>query len=141
MALLKKAAVKNKPVVLANNSIEDFRKFDNKTLAEVDEMETLVDIKIGKSTYEGNVINNLVLEYEDKKVAIAFSRKLQPEDLVDDDILATSVFRIARRKGPEDKEGDYANYSGSLGISFGKPSGITFEEETSLVNLEPAVKN
>ena len=135
MALLgnKKTKSDRKPVTLANSDIERFRKWDKKTLADIDDMEpTLMDIRTGKSRNPNNQeeIYSLVLEFPNEKVAIPLSRKFNHEDLSDPDVALFSMVRISNKALPGEAP---ANASGPLYISFGRPSGITFEEEVSVV--------
>lgn len=137
MALLKKPAKAKKQVVLANNNIDQYKKFDGKTLLQVDATSKLVGIHLGSNNVNGTDIQNLVLEYDNQMVAFPLSRGLSedPTILLKMEELVDCQFQVRRKfDKANDTEGVYP-YSGPEYISFGKPTGITFD---SLENLVPA---
>lgn len=141
MSLLKEKVPANKGlrVVLVNQSEEiqkPFRKYDGKTLVEVDMLEDgkLTDITIGRKAWDGgDDIMNLVLHFKDKKVAFPLSRGFGGEVDNDPTVLLNGEFYLRKRMMENDAEGEP---TGAEYISFGKPSGITFDKETSLVSAE-----
>jgi len=137
MKLFKKEQIEKKPVILANNNLDRWKHFDGKTLLDIDASENLVDVKLGTSA---NDIENLILEYADKKVAFPLSRGLSVDTdiLNEEEVLISCQFNIRRKMVDGDEEGVP---SGVEYISFGKPSGITFKEEHSLVPADSAVNS
>lgn len=145
MAILKTIPgkeTKTKKVLLANQSettIKEFLGFDGKSLVEVDVMLNgkLTDITVGRKTLEdGSEIVNLLLHYPLRKVAIPMSRTFT--EVIDADPLALleGEFYVRNKFNEDtDTEGEYP-YSGPQYISFGKPSGITFDSEVSVNELQ-----
>lgn len=144
MALIKNTAGKDKPVrtvaVNYNQSmIERFKKWDGKSLVEIDATNNLTSLEIGRSTWEspeGDVeIINLVLGMKGEKIAFPVSRGFT-EDIDNDPTALLDGEFYVRNKFDEtkDTEGNYP-YSGPLYISFGKPAGLTMELK-SLVGVE-----
>lgn len=140
MALLKQTRkADSKPIHLANNDVAAWEVFNGKTLIEVDATQALTDIKVAMST---NDIPALVLEFADKKVAFPFSYGFDSADMSDPDIANYGTFYV-RNKRLKDAagnvlEGQELTPTGPKYISFGKPSGITFKSEESIVASEVA---
>lgn len=123
------------PVILVNQSEQtrkEFIKYADKSLVEVDVMENgkLEDITLGKRGWEGgDDIMNLVLVFKNKKVAFPLSRKFSEEVTNDPTALLDGQFYLRKRM----REGEP---TGEEYLSFGKPSGIAFDSELSLVTAQ-----
>lgn len=137
MSKLFKNATKKKTTILVNDNITMFANWDTKTLVDLDNENLLHNVTIGTGKYmvngETKEISTLIVELADKRVAVPFSRNFDPS-LLEGDEITSCMFRITRKQLDSDKEGEY---TGAQYMSFGKPSGITFEEEKSLINAEP----
>lgn len=139
MALLKGkvSAEKGKRTVLVNQSAEiqkPFRAWDGKTLVEVDAANELMDITIGKKTLEDStVITNLVIHLKTRKVAFPLSRGFADDVENDPTALLDGEFYLRKKMNEGDEDG---MPTGDEYISFGKPSGINFDSEESLVNAK-----
>lgn len=140
MQLKKKAEPKEgqKPVRLSRNSVETYRKFDDKSLLEVVAMEgdNLIDIKTGISS---NNIPALLLEYKDHVVAFSFSNGTD-ETFMESESGLDGIFRI-RRTQARDSEGNIKkgetpeNGTGPLTISFGKAGTITYSDVKQIAGV------
>lgn len=132
MGILKpKSEKKTKQVILVNakgnEKYADLVK--NKSLLDIDAEMNLLDIHLGTSSVignDGNPIRNLVLELEDKMLAIPFSRTFDYSLLEGDSLPDCKCYKNF-------KKDDQGNITEEEYISFGKPDGITLEL-TSLVN-------
>jgi hypothetical protein len=147
MALIKAkpgAEARGKRNVLANQTdetIKEFLSFDGKSLVDIDLKYDgkLIDIAVGKKALEdGTEITNLVLEFKDKRVAFPMSRGFSEELDENPDGLLDGEFYVRNKFGEGDVEGEYP-YTGAKYISFGKPSGITFDTLESAVKTEVVV--
>lgn len=125
--------------VLANQSeeiIKEFLSFDGKTLVDVDlKLDgKLLDIAVGKKELEdGTTITNLVMEFKDRTVGFPMSRGFAEDVDTDSEVLLDGEFYVRNKfDADKDVEGEYP-YSGPKYISFGKPSGITYDTVESLV--------
>lgn len=118
------------------NSIPDFSKtyakYDGKTLVEVDVMESgkLLDITVGQKEWEGGTITNLVLKFKDRNVAFPLSRGFAEDVEANPEALLDGEFYLRKKMKDGDVEGEP---TGDPYMSFGKPSGLTFDTEKSLV--------
>lgn len=130
-----------KRTVLVNQSVEiqkPFRSWDGKTLIEIDAANELVDITIGKKTLEDSTeITNLVLHFKTRKVAFPLSRGFAEAVAEDPTNLLEGEFYLRKKMIEGDEDG---MPSGDEYISFGKPSGINFDTEVSLVKAKEAVE-
>lgn len=143
MALLKGKLSENKGkrTVLVNQSAEiqkAFKGWDGKTLIEVDAANKLVDITVGKKQLEnGETITNLVVHFETRKVAFPLSRGFAEMVETDPTALLDGEFYLRKKMLENDEEGVP---TGDEYISFGKPSGINFDSEKSLVTAEETIE-
>lgn len=140
MALIKNAqqkdrATKTVSVNYNEDLINRFKKWDGKSLIDVDAKETLTSIEIGRKEWEGGEIVNLVIGMKNEKIAFPLSRGFA--DTVDEDpsALLEGEFYVRHKMGEGDTEGEYP-YTGPLYISFGKTAGLTFDKVTSLIDAE-----
>src|SRR5690606_37975109 len=99
MKLFNQTKTEKKPVILANNNVDAWKKFDGKTLLEVDTKEPITDVKLGRNTWEDKDIYSLILEYKDRKVAFPLSKGLSVDTdiLRDPEQLINCVFNVRRK--------------------------------------------
>lgn len=141
MALLKKPTAAKKPIVLATNNPAAFDSWKDKTIGQIDEETTLLDIKVATSTNPktGEQIESLAFEFDDRFVVFPFSRGIETARLMEDGYLVNLTCRRTKKYNPDGQD-EPDNPTGPEYISFGLPSGIKFDKMESLVEAEPAVK-
>lgn len=143
MALLKKdpaKTVKTKTVSVNSNAslVDKYSKlWAGKSLEEVDATTTLKKISTGKKTLEnGDTIHNLIIQFpKGDRIAFPLSRGFS-ESIEDDPtaILDGEFYAANKFNEDTDTEGEYP-YTGPLYMSFGKPSGLSFDEEETLAEV------
>ena len=134
MAIIKNLAGKKRDskivsVNFSTTQLDKYSKWAGKSLMEVDEEEEFEKISLGKTNWEGKVINNLVVEFTDG-TGIAVPLSYAFAEVVDDDEdqLIYGDFFVANKFNEEqDTKGEYP-YTGPTYMSFGKPAGLTFDE-------------
>lgn len=112
-------------------------------MGDIDSELNLTDIEVGTSTIRGAEVESLILGFEKEDVVFPLSNGFDTS-IFDTDSLADCRFYVTRKR-KRDQNGDLLpgeelTPTGDEYISFGKPSGITFESRRSLVDAE-AVTN
>ena len=140
MALIKKVAGKTETparTVSVNTTeelINKFKKWDGKTLVDIDATTELKSITVGRKEWDGGTIVNLIIGFpKGDRVAFPLSRGFSATIDEDETELLNGEFYVSKKMKEGDEEG---NPTGDTYISFGKPSGLTFDEEKSLVDAE-----
>ena len=131
MVKFKPQATKAKPTILASNHAEYLTEdWDGKSLFDIAERIDIERVFSAPSNVigeDGKPIVNLLLEMPDKIVAFSYSRGFD-EAMLSDERLQNCQFYVRKKIVDGDAPGEP---TGPLRISFGKPSGITFDLTTA----------
>ncbi len=150
MAILKAKAGAGAPRTQSVNRTTDilnrFKKWNGKSLIEIDGADTSIkDFSVAtKELDNGDVITNLVVDWTKESIAFPLSKAFAEDVTADPDALLDGEFYLNNKRKVDDDgnplEGEDENPTGDLYMSFGKPSGLSFDSKTSLVSAETVAK-
>lgn len=143
MALLKNAkkteqTAKTVSVNFSEALVKEFSKWAGKSLIDIDATQQLKSISVGRKTWEGGEIVNLVIGLANRRIAFPLSKGFSENvdnDNFEESLLDGEFYAANKFDEDKDEDGKYP-YSGPMYISFGKPAGLTFDTEDDLVGTQ-----